>query len=271
MRGRTLVWTIAVAVALASCGVAHHGPGATTTGTVATSSSTSPSTTSPPAPRPQTPRVDVERFARAYGEYLDGQVPAGQLTDVSLAARRQLGPPIQRPLRSGLVTVASVRLASLGSRCEAFLRDGRHTLQVGVQVNRSGGHDVVVGVVPPDLDSILQKPSKPVAAPRGSAPAEQAARTFLTGYIPWVYGHGKAATIAAVAPQLHRELRGRSLPQSAQAPNLHPRVVAIGMQRAGTGWTAQVNISDSERTYDLNLTVVRVRGTWEVNRVQEPS
>lgn len=265
-------WVIGLAaVALAGCGTSDHGH-ETRTAHGGRSGKTSAATTgsSSPSTRRMTPRVELARFAVGYAAYLDGRVPTSRLTGLTATARGQLGPPIPRRLRASRVTVVSLHLAPLGSPSEVVLRDGRHHLPIAVRVGQSAGGDVVASVQAPDLDSVLQRPSKRIVEPRGSAPAERAARRFLAGYLPWVYGRGKTSAITAITPHLRRALRGRSLPQSSQAPNLHPRVAAVGMRRAGVHWTADVNIADAERTYDMALTLVRVDGRWVVSTVREP-
>ncbi len=265
MRRRSLTGMMAAAVTLAGCGATHTSPTTTSART-----GTSAATTTTESTWPRTPRTDVQHFARAYAAYLDGQVPARQLTGLTGAARSELGPPIAGRYRVRRVAVESVTLGPLGAQSEVVLDAGQHKLPVKVQVVRSHGRDVVASIQPPDLDSIVQGSVNPVAAPPGSARAEQAARTFLAGYLAWDYGHGKASEIKVIASGLARQFSGPP-PVRPGASNLHPQVVAIGMQRTNGGWIANVNVHDDVRTYDLELTVLRVGVQWEVSRVRLPS
>ena len=110
----------------------------------------------------------------------------------------------------------------------------------------------------------------PPAPPPGSAAAENAARLFLRGYLPWLYGQAPLRAITAATSGLLADLKAHPprIPPTMQA--LRPKVAAIAMQRRGHGWQALPNISDGHETYELVLTVAQTRGRWLVSNVSSP-
>ena len=160
--------------------------------------------------------------------------------------------------------------APLGRPSGFVLRDRTHTIRFTVTIARVHDTYLVRSFTAPDLDSVAQAPPRAIAQPHGSAPAQRTARRFLTGFLAWVYGYGKASAIVDSTPQLGRQLKGPS-PAQVSARNLDPQVVAIGMVRTRGGWTAEANITDSQRAYELQLTLIPARGGWAVSDVRDPN
>ena len=230
------------------CGATHHR----SLTPPAPPDSTSVSVTA--RPTPPRPRLVVRRFAGAYGAYLDGGLPADRLIGLTDAARGEIGPPIEPRYRVGQIVVASVTVGALGATSELRLRAGRCLLAVSVQVGRSDGRDVVDGVQPPDLDSILQPPAEATAEPRSAAP-ERTARRFLAGYLPWTTGRARPRRSSA---------RHAGWPNSSAARHprrLERRICTRGSSRSE--WCAAIvdgrprsTSRDDVRTYNLQLTLV---------------
>jgi hypothetical protein len=213
-----------------------------------------------------TPRSAVMRFAQTYGEYLDGRRPAVQVAEASTI---DVGIRIAPNARTGRLHVTSVAPAPLGRPSEFVLRDRTHTIRFTVTIARVHDAYLVRSFTPPDLDSVAQAPPRAIAQPHGSAPAQRTARRFLTGFLAWVYGYGKASAIVDSTPQLGRQLKGQS-PAQVSARSLDPEVVAIGMVRTHGRWAAEANITDSQRAYELQLTLMPAGGGWAVSDAREP-
>jgi hypothetical protein len=214
-----------------------------------------------------TPRRAVMRLARTYGEYLDGRRPAGRVAEASTI---DAGIRIAPDARTGRLRVTSVAPAPLGRPSGFVLRDRTHTIRFTVTIARVHDGYLVRSFTAPDPDSVAQAPPRAIAQPHGSAPAQRTARRFLTGFLAWVYGYGKASAILDTTPLLGRRLKGPS-PAHVPARNLDPQVVAIGMIRTHSGWTAEANITDSHRSYELQLTLAEAGGGWAVSHVREPN
>ena len=276
MRSRliTIAVTSVVALGLAGCG--HLGHSLARTSSRGSSAGDSSSTQSSSAGSSSssttvsvrlTPRSAVMRFAQTYGEYLDGRRPAVRVAEASTI---DVGIRIAPNARTGRLQVTSVAPAPLGRPSGFVLRDRTHTIRFTVTIARVHDTYLVRSFTPPDLDSVAQAPPRAIAQPHGSAPAQRTARRFLAGFLPWVYGYGKASAIADSTPQLGRQLKGPS-PAQVSARNLDPQVVAIGMVRTRRGWSAEANITDSQRAYELQLTLRPARGGWAVSDVRDPN
>lgn len=100
-----------------------------------------------------------------------------------------------------------------------------------------------------------------------SAP-EAAAVHFLGGYLPFLYGQGKARSIRAATPQLvERLVRSRvRVPPAARTRD--PRLEAIGgLSGAGRRALVRARVGDRAVSYTLALAVVRRSGRWLVQSV----
>jgi AcrR family transcriptional regulator len=133
------------------------------------------------------------------------------------------------------------------------------------------GRWLVVELTPPDFVQVFAPAGPPPPGPpRGSAGADDAARLFLRGYLPWLYGQAPLRAITAATSGLLADLKAHPprIPPTMQA--LRPKVVAIAMQRRAHGWQAFPNISDGHETYELVLTIAQTRGRWLVSNVSSP-
>ena len=217
-----------------------------------------------------TPAAVAAAFAGAYARYLDGLLPAAALPSSMSTARAQAGPVISPADRAGALSVQSLEPLAGGQTFAAQLRDRAHTFAVQLTVGRVGSRWLIIGLQPPDLDSILHTQHRPIAQPSGSAAAARAARAFMGGYLPWLYGEGRASAIHDATAALLGQLRAHppNIPPSLQG--LHPRLAALGMERGAPGWQALANVTDGRQTYDLTLTVVSDHGRWLVTDVSYP-
>ena len=247
------------------------GSGATAAASGTTAARSTSSTTA--ARRPSagvTPAAAAAAFAGAYARYLDGLVPAAALPSSTSTARAQAGPVIPPDGRAGALSVQSLEPLAGGQTFAAQLRDRAHTFAVQLTVGRVGSRWLIVGLQPPDLDSILHTQNRPIPQPSGSAAAARAARAFIGGYLPWLYGEGRVSAIHDGTAALLGQLKAHppNIPPSLQG--LHPRLAALGMERHAPGWQALANVTDGRQTYDLTLTVVSDHGRWLVSDVSYP-
>lgn len=113
-----------------------------------------------------------------------------------------------------------------------------------------------------------------VTAPPGPAPHRArplagplaAARRFLGGYLPFLYGHGAARAIAAAAPSLRDRLAASRLRVPPAASDRHPRVVGLDGRRLTAGRVfVTATIGDGgPATYPISLTLAPRNGRWLV-------
>jgi hypothetical protein len=284
MRPRLLLPTLATAALLiAGCGTSTTSHG--TTSSTPTRAATTRSTPTRPGGTAHTARTTTATqhgsagaaaattaaaFAAAYARYLDGALPAAALPYATGTARAQAGPVIPPAQRAGALVVRSVQPLGGGQTFSAELRDRAHTFAVQLTAGRSGSRWLIVGMQPPDLDSILHAQTRPIPQPSGSQSAASAARAFMTGYLPWLYAEGPVSAIHAATAALIAQLKAHppNVPPSLQG--LHPRLAALGMKRHRPGWDALALVSDGHQTYDLTLTVLNEHGRWLVNTVTYP-
>ena len=253
--------TLVLVVALAGCAGQRSRPTITATRRTAT-----------PAPVPViAPATVARRFASAYAHYLDGELAADQLPNLSPTSRGQTGPVLPARARAGSLRVAGVIALSGYGRFVAKLRDHAHNYAIQVTVAEQYSRQQVVGLVAPDFDSVLEGSQGAIRQPSRSAGAERSARSFLAGYLPWLHGHGHTSAIHDATPGLVAKLKRHPpvIPWTLQG--LHGQLVALGMQAARGGWMALANVTDGHQTYELTLAVARTRGHWLVGSVQAPS
>jgi len=278
-----ILLALASAALLAGCGSSTPTP---STGSAAANDSTTatrtPSTGSPstkPASTTKTTSTTArgpsalqvaQTFAAAYAHYLDGDLPAGTLPDASAQVHAQAGQLMPTRARAGLLAVQSVAQVPGGSTFIAQLADHAHRFTVQVTVVPTAGRPLVVGVVPPDFDSLLAPPARPIPQPAGSSAPAVVARAFLRGYLPWLYGQGPLKAIKDATPALRAQLKAHppNIPPSMQG--LHPRLAALGMQRQGAAWRALANATDGRETFDLTLTVTNTNRRWLISAVTSP-
>jgi hypothetical protein len=212
----------------------------------------------------------VGAFADAYARYLDGRLPATALPGASAATRAQVGPAIAPGERAGHLAVQSMHRTAGTPVFTIQLRDRAHTFRAQLVLGEIAGRWRVVAVSAPDLDSILHTQSNPIRQPSGSAPAERAARSFMTGYLPWLYGEGPVDMIRDATGELIAQLRADPprIPPTLQG--LRPRLASIGMQRHGVRWRAYALVTDGRVTYDLIVDVEQLNGRWLVSSAGLP-
>lgn len=130
---------------------------------------------------------------------------------------------------------------------------------------------LVVELTPPDFVQVFAPAGPPPAAPPpGSAGAANAARLFLRGYLPWLYGHAPLHAITDASRGLLANLKAHPPRVPPTMQSLQPKVAAIAMQRRGHGWQTLPNIGDGHETYELVLTVAQTHGRWLVSNVSSP-
>jgi hypothetical protein len=212
--------------------------------------------------------VKVARaFALSYG-YLDGQLPATALVDATPTAQAQAGAPIPVRSRAGKLTITYIRQLPRRDGFTVGYRDRarRYSAQLAFAKTRWQ----VSQVLAPDLDSILSS-SRPIPLAPGSSPAVATARRFLHGYLPWLYGHARATAIQVATAKLIEQLKAQPPRVPATMREVHPRLIALGTQRAGGDWLALANITAGQQTYQLTVTVARSHRGWRVTNVNAPS
>ena len=252
---------VASVVAIAGCGNSNHPSRSTAAATRHTTMSNSLV-------------VGAEEFAAGYVRLLDGAGQAAALPDATMSVRAlaaQAG-PVPAARRRGTLALAQLR-AVQGQPGSYVLSasDAAHTFYATITVSLKHGRWLVSALTPPDFVQALAPPGPAAPAPPpGSGGAEHAARAFLHGYLPWLYGQGPLraihdATRALLAGLSHRPSR---VPLTMRS--LHPKLAALALQHHRGGWEALANVTDGRETYELVLTITHTRGRWLVSRISNP-
>jgi hypothetical protein len=251
-----------IAVTIAGCGDGGHS---------ATSGATRPaSTTSAPGQR----AAAAAEFAGAYVRFLDGAGTAAALPDETMSVRALAGQagPVPAARRRGTLVLAQLRAvqAQPGSYVLAA-SDAAHTFYATIAVSRQHGRWLVTDLTPPDFVQALAPPAPPAPAPPpGSSAPEHAARAFLDGYLPWLYGQGTPRAIHDATGALLAGLSRRPPRVPLTMRSLHPKLLALALQRHRGEWQALPNITDGRETYELVVTITQARGRWLVSGVSDP-
>ncbi len=255
----TLLVVVACLLGLASCSSSHHAD--TTSGATRRASTTTNGHRSTAA----------SLFAAAYVRFLDGAGAAGTLPNATTAVRKlaEQAAPIPAARRRGTLVMTELRPA-VGASDSYLLaaRDDAHTFYAQLTLGEQHGQWLVVQLTPPDLvqTSAPAGPGTP-PPPAGSSGAEAAARLFLRGYLPWLYGQAPLQTVAGATHELLASLKAHPPRVPLTMRSLRPKVEAIAMQRRGRGWQALPSISDGRETYELVLTITRTHDGWLVTQV----
>jgi hypothetical protein len=265
-RPRSLLAVAACLLGLAGCGGPHTPSKPTTSGATRRASSTTS----------QVAREDaaVSQFAAAYVRFLDGAGTAGGLPDATPSVRALAGRTGSIPAARRRGTLRMTELSPAVGASNSYLltaRDDAHAFYAQMTLGEAHGRWLVAELTPPDFVQVFAPAGPPPPPPPpGSAEAQDAARLFLRGYLPWLYGQAPLRGIAAATSGLLAGLKAHSprIPPTMQ--ELRPQVAAIAMQRRGRGWQALPNISDGHETYELVLTIAQTRGRWLVNNVSSP-
>lgn len=264
-RSRSLLAVTACALALAGCGGSHSRP---TTPGATRRASTAPSITS------RGEQAAASLSAAAYVRFLNGRNTPSGLPDATssvraLATRAGAIPAARR--RGALVMSALRQAVGAGAGYLLTARDDTHAFYVQLTLAEQRRRWLVAELTPPDFVQVFAPRGPPLPAPTpGSAAPENAARLFLRGYLPWLYGQAPLHAINVASSELLASLRMHMprVPPTMQA--LRPKVAAIAMQHHGRGWQALSNISDGHETYELVLTVAQTRNRWLVSNVSFP-
>lgn len=117
---------------------------------------------------------------------------------------------------------------------------------------------VVGGPAPGPLSDATNTPA-PAAA--------SAARTFLSGYLAFIYGEGSVSQIRDASPKLLAIL-GKAHPPAPAGRPPHPRILALGAQEA-SGNTLHLTalISDGVARYPIGIEIVRGPGGWQTTEL----
>jgi hypothetical protein len=265
-RPRSLLALAACLPGLAGCGGSHTA----TSRTTSTATRRTSTTTSQVAHK----NAAVSQFAAAYVRFLDGAGTAGGLPDATPSVRALAGRVGVIPAARRRGTLVMTQLHPAVGAAGSYLltaRDDAHAFYAQMTIAEQAGRWLVVKLTSPDFVQVFAPAGPPTPAPPpASAGAEHAARLFLRGYLPWLYGQAPLRAITAVTSGLLADLKAHPprIPPTMQA--LRPNVAALAMQRHGHGWLALPNISDGHETYELVLTVAQTRGRWLVNNVSSP-
>jgi len=94
--------------------------------------------------------------------------------------------------------------------------------------------------------------------------AARATRRFLSGYLPFLYGRGKAGSVRGTTPAVLRALRRSRARITPAQRRRHPRVAALSVTGQTTDSAiATVTIADGgPAPYRLSLTLERRAGRW---------
>lgn len=120
---------------------------------------------------------------------------------------------------------------------------------------------------PPSEGTELQRltPAQRVAVDRATA----AAREFLSGYVPYMYGRYPAQRIRRTRAGMRRKLEREAPRVTADMARARPELRALdlsGFQRGRVILLARV--ADGRTTYPVVLTLQRVHGRWIVIEVR---
>ena len=179
-----------------------------------------------------------------------------------MPATRRHGTLLMTQLRGAVGATGSYLLTA---------RDDAHAFYAEMMLAEQHGHWLVVELTPPDFVQVFAPAAPPSPAPPpGSAGAQDAARLFLRGYLPWLYGHTPIRTITATTSELLADLKAPPPRVPPTMQSLRPKVAAIEMQRHGGGWQALPNVNDGHETYELVLTIAHTRGRWLVTNISSP-
>jgi len=230
-------------------------------------------TTSTPGPKsaPSTEASVSRAFAIAYLAYIDGSTEVSSLPDSTAAVRAaaRSGGTVPTDKRQGQLLLVALKPAAGVKR--GVLLTGRNragTLYAQETLSHTQLGWRVTGLLTPDFVQVFVKQSTSTTPePTGSASAEQSARAFLTGYLPYYYGHAPATDVRADTVALGRYLRAHppNVPPAMQ--NLQGQTAGVAMAHSGGGWRALVNVHDARSTYQLTLMLARVAQRWVVTGV----
>jgi hypothetical protein len=97
--------------------------------------------------------------------------------------------------------------------------------------------------------------------------AASAARTFLSGYLAFIYGEGSAAQIRDATPHLLAVLsKAHPSPPAGRPPK--PRILALGAHEAsGSVLHVTALVGDGTARYPIGIRIVRGPGGWQATEL----
>ena len=103
------------------------------------------------------------------------------------------------------------------------------------------------------------------------AGATAAARRFLAGYLPFLYGQAGRGALGAVTPQLRAWLGAHRDRVTAAERARHPRLVALAFAPRDPSRSVlfEATIADGDSRYRLRLRVVLQAGEWRVTELPD--
>jgi hypothetical protein len=106
------------------------------------------------------------------------------------------------------------------------------------------------------------------AAPPGQlARARSVARRFLVGYLRFAYGEAPASSVRAMAPALHRRLRGHRALVAPVERRRHPHIVSLMATSQARGVVLATALVDDGgiANYAVGVTLREIRSGWVVS------
>ena len=208
------------------------------------------------------------------------------------AHRRALTAVKAHPV-AAVVAVLTLALAILTAVGESRDTPRPQTGVIGAHTGRTEGALITVLPNPGLRGGQAPQPRSPVTATRErrrAAPAHangtggalwprgalNAARRFLSTYLPFTYGQIPARAIRSAVPALRTRIASNPLAVSATVRRLHPQVTALTIIPAriidaGAGWAATATVTDRHETYQVTVTLDQQHGQWLVTSILAPS
>lgn len=175
-------------------------------------------------------------------------------------ARRLLDQPVDQRERRAVLAVVVTLLA-----CGAVLLAASRTVSRHQPTIRRASTTPLSGASSP------ASTTGPAENPARVAPVEaRVARGFLTGYLAYLYGRGRARAITGATPSLERSLRARPPLVSPAMRRRNPRVLSLRPMSAPAGMVGlSALVSDGElASYTVGLLLERQHGRLLVSVVE---
>jgi hypothetical protein len=164
---------------------------------------------------------------------------------------------MQNHLNLRLDNVAAVAAASSVLICGCALQAPATTTPSRESVRPPKHDPASVRVRQPDEEPHLQHPSL--------AAADRAARSFLNGYVPFLYGHGAARLVQGASPTLRRELRRGWAAVTPEERRADPRLTRLELEAAGPhSASAAATIAVGRERVLVTITLRLAHSSWWV-------